>query len=584
MDVSKRLKTYQEGLLVLALRTTFPERSADIHWNRPISKYLIEPDITVGRVEQPEAIVCVAHSDSLKDSDKKFWRNAAELGLAKGRLSPAPLLVNVLFEAHYKPELIRIMANAFDAQIRLIEDLGAELLVRSAAGLVTGPLQGLGQEQTLAYLETQHLTKPAARSEFARLVTRLREVLTWGTRRNAGCWTALASDLPSASLVDALEFEPRGALRRGACKLLCFDPAHRRDTLLLAGSDRWGQVEPFAVGLGWAEGPVRGKYRVTDPDLIAMARSFDPGAVCATLARLAPDVLAGMQRVAVEPCRRFGEESEAIVACYRERAGDFASPAALGHLIDECYQDPSLGGRVGCRRPWVIDLGLAAGKAVRATPQGFGLSQLARELKVADPDRIRFLIPQYNAQACPLSAEFRREIARVLSAQFQRLRTAGAARQVQARLLHHLAHTLVEVKLCTYRLFRPAEELFRQACLAAGFEVARARLPAAGPFAGSRALLGTDGLLIRKGNLRLFVKVQSGARNTHDKAKELCGRILLSLKESQRGVRVPCSTLLVLDGPFKADEARLCRAAGWDRVVAMDRVSQEFLNGLTDAL
>ncbi len=580
MDVSKRLKTYQEGLLVLALRHAFPERAAEIHWNRPIGKHLIDPDITFGRAEHPEAIICVAHSASVKDSDKKFWRNAAELGLAKGRLCPAPLVVNVLFEGHYKPELVRGMANAFDAQIWLMEELRAECLVRSGPSLMAGSLKGKSPEQVLAYLESHHVSREPARGEFLRLAGRLGDVLTQGRRRHAGYWNALARALPPEDRVEGMEFESRGALRRGACKLLCFEPANRPETLRLAGSDQWGHVEPFAVGLGWAERSAFGNSRITDPDLIALARAFPATAVCEMAARLPHDALAGMQRVAVAPCRQFGAESESVLAYYRERVRAFASPAELACLLEKCYQDPSLGGRVRCPRPWVLDLGLAAGKAARATPQGYGLSQLARELRVPDPDRVRFLVPQYNARARPLPAAFRREIARALAGQFEQLRRAHPARRAEPLLLHYLAHTLVEVKLCTYRLFRPAEELFRQACLAAGYEVTAARLPVARRFAGTRGALGTEGLLVHRGGRRLFVKVQSGAKNTHDKAKELCGRVLFARERAGRDARLPRPTLLVLDGPFRPDEARLCRAAGWDRVVALDQVHAAFLSDL----
>ena len=53
------------------------------------------------------------------------------------------------------------------------------------------------------------------------------------------------------------------------------------------------------------------------PDLIALARSFPAAAVCEMTARLPPAALAGMQRVAVAPCRQFGTESESVLAYYR---------------------------------------------------------------------------------------------------------------------------------------------------------------------------------------------------------------------------------------------------------------------------
>ncbi len=585
MDISKQLKKYQEALIAHAIGRAFPSRKSDVHWNESLGDYFVDPDVTFGADKlAPEAILCVAHSDSEKESDKKFWRNAGELCLAKCRLSSRPLVVSIVFEPHYKPALLKAMARAFDSQISLIADIHAPHLVKVGPSLVTGPLRRYtNKDAIIDFIETSLVQKSPYREEFRRLSSTLKTLLTRRLTRNKAYWSSQAELLPSTCEVESLTFESTGALRRGISKLLCVPPAGRQAFYTAARDGRLSQLPTFVFGLGWAQKTIKTNHgRVNDADLRQLTAAFDWPVLKDTISNIPVNVLAGLERVGCQPCRDFGEESAAYADYFVRHAGAFTDKNQLERLIRGGFDEPNKILPAANGRRWLLDFGLAAGKAIKDRPQGYGLSQLARELSCDEPDRVRFWIPAYNSGRKPLPSVVGKQIAKALAGKFALLLTkTGSAEAAAASIAKWMAHTLVEVKLCTYRLFKPAEVLVAHTAMSAGLSVRRARLETCDRFTHASAGLGTDGLLLQKTEDQVFIKVQSGAKNTHDKAKELSGRIGLSSKQQPSGFAKRFSaSVLVLDGPFKQSEARMCYAAGWDYVVPLEAVSREFLASL----
>jgi hypothetical protein len=582
MDVSKQLKKFQEGVIAAALIKILPGRESEIYWNKKICDHLVNPDLTVGvNPEVPEIIICVAHSDSEKESDKKFWRNMAELTLAKARLPLRPLLISILFEEQYKPGLMEVMGRGFDAQIRLLGDLGLERLVSMGPSMTQVQLKGVTDPKSILKVVTNEiLADELVAAEFVRFSTHLENLLFSSTEKNKAYWKALQSVSPPAAELKKFEFKTTGALRRGVSKLMCFDESVWCSVLDCARDGGRATFPAFALGLGWLqETALKGKQEVFDKDLISLARAFPNSSVIRTLNSVTPNVRASMRRVAVDPCREFGQEVLKFQSFFGKEIDQFQDQNSLAELIEQGFSDPSLGGRIATERRWLLDFILAAGKAIPDRAQGFGLSKLADQLSCSDPHKVRFWFPKYNAGKSQLPAEVIVDVARVAAPIFSKLIDQyGSASSAGAMIAKWMVHTLVEVKLCTYRLFKPAELLVAAVLHDAEFTVNSGVLQTSSVFARGNSARTTSALIVDHPNGNVLVKVQSGAKNTHDKAKELCGRIGLSLKMQKSGAARPFAAhILVLDGPFTRDEAAMCRAAGWDEVIAADSLTSDSL-------
>ena len=579
MDISKRLKTYQEALIVLALRR-FREES-EVGWNRRIGPVFIDPDVTVGPdARRPEAIVCVAHSDSEKESDKKFWRNAAELALSKVHLTPRPTVLSVIFEQAYKPKLITAMDEMFDGQALLVRDLSALRLVDIGPTLTRGPLVRKSKDQVLEYLQEMLERDRALCGEFKRLSGWLKQKLQAKPLRHESYWNGLAGRVRRHRRTPHEEARPEAvSFRRGVSKLMCFKPDDRMRVLEMARDGRSGQLEPFALGLGWVRPRLNRSVQISDPDIRGIAGAFSPETIMTAVATIDPKVLRGLNRVGCDPCRRSGEEAASIAQFYIANRAEWSAPASMARLLNRCFADPSFGGAVDVTRPWMIEFCLAAGKAVAERAQGYGLAKLANEIAVPEPHRVRFWVPKYSSGEANLPSFATAEVARALSKQCASLQAKhGDAGAEGSAVLRWMAHTLVEVRLCTYRLFKPAELLVSAAARRAGIAVANGKLSTSEVFGGGTAVGGTEGLCLSLGRRRVFAKVQSGAKNPHDKAKELAGR--RGLSEGENGAGKYHRTVLILDGPFEREHIALCRAAGWDEVLFVESLREEYLSRL----
>ena len=581
MDISKRLKIYQEGLIVLALRST--NRSLGVHWNQPLGEHFIDPDVTLGpNPNLPQTIICVAHCDSEAESQKKFWRNVAELGLSKCGLPRKPLVINVIFEAFYKPELIHAMERLFDHQI-VLKPAGLGTLVDIGPSLVSGPLRNIKQHSSvLDAIATIIHQDRRLQHEFDLLKRVLGKVVTTRAKKNDDYWTVFGNRLPSPRQLTGFSFTAGGALRRGISKLLCFLPNERTHILSLARSNKADQFPQFAVGLGWVQPTLGGRGRIVDVDIMQLAASFSDNSILETIENIPPRVLGGLDRVAVQRCREMGLESSEIKNFYKAHYRVFLRTRTLSAAIKECFVDPTFDGKMAIGNRWIMNFCLAAGKALVDRAQGYGITKLGRELNFDGSDKVRFWIPRYNSGQEELDHEHVQAIARIFARQFRELHAKlDTADEVATAVLKWVVYTLVEVKLCTYGTFRPAEILFEQACLAVGFGVRKVILGANPQFVPVSGAATTNGLVISKPGFQCFVKVQSGSKNTHDKAKELAGRRMLLPRKKGRTLVDPYrQSLLVLDGPYTNDDAKKCFAAGWGRVVSLDSVNEDFLKQL----
>ena len=94
------------------------KRGWKVLWHEQPAWVTIEADLAIGKdKESIEALFMVTHSTSEKLSEKKFWRNYGELFQWKVQ-GPKPVLCyDILFDASFKPELLKINESFTDSTL-----------------------------------------------------------------------------------------------------------------------------------------------------------------------------------------------------------------------------------------------------------------------------------------------------------------------------------------------------------------------------------------------------------------------------------------------------------------------------------
>jgi hypothetical protein len=473
-----------------------------------------------------------------------------------------------------------MMAAMFDHQLLLIDDLKLNELVSCGPAFVNEVLKGVTKKDEILALLSKHISSNRRlNSQATSLAKTLLEVCKTRDLKNHEYWNNLQTVVSSQSDSHGV-FVASAGIRRGLSKLLCFDAKDRKSILGMARSSNLGAVANFAIGLGWAIRAPGGKLaRIDDDDIKTLASSLQDAVIEQTVANIPSSVLTGMTRTAIDPCRNAGERLTAICTYFSENSTSFSDISKLVLVFKSGFIDPTFGGKVPATSPWIFEFCLAIGKAIADRAQGFGLSQLARTIELKDPDSVRFWGPAYESGKAMPSDEQLKAISRVFASQCKVLLSRSGSPDVAGQAcIKWMAHTLVEVKLCTYPTFKPAELIVAQAAINSGYKVATSHLYASPVFSNSRSGGQTKGLVAVKGKKRIFIKVQSGAMNTRDKAKELAGRIASSfaLRAGGKFSSGFDESVLILDGPFKVAEAELCQMSGWNIVTSLEKVAEIF--------
>lgn len=112
-------KTY-EALLKVVL-DNLKKRDAfigNVYWNQTPNGIIVEPDFTIGNdKDHPTIVFLVTHSTTPNNSQMKCWRNLGELSDLKTTISPAPKVINVIFDSIIKTDLKALQDAAFDSQV-----------------------------------------------------------------------------------------------------------------------------------------------------------------------------------------------------------------------------------------------------------------------------------------------------------------------------------------------------------------------------------------------------------------------------------------------------------------------------------
>ena len=392
-------------------------------------------------------------------------------------------------------------------------------------------------------------------------------LLLRSTPRNSKMWAQFGKGLPPITQLDALKWDPNPGVRRGISKLLFLSElsadSNEFDSLVSGKQISNKKTKDVLKGLGWVSTSLRGNS-LYDADVTDAINSGALAVFGEVKSQMGADTYESMKRVAIGPLINIGNDVSSMGDYFEAEISAFTDPKKLKKVCLECLEDPTMGGRVTCHWPWILEYCIAIGKSLQDRAQGYGISQLARGMDTATADKIRFWFAKYSNGKRDFSDQ---DILAACAALSDVVRLSiekyGKSAQVSALANKWMTYQYSEIKLCTYPKFRPAEVLVQSALTANGINFRKGAIK---PKLAANSST-TEGLAVEHANRSVFIKAIGGSKNTHDKAKELAGRIAISRGGFDR-------YLLVLDGPYTLSEVRLMYGCGWDVVCSLENVAR----------
>jgi hypothetical protein len=569
----------------------------EVHWNPSLPSLMVEPDISVGPMNDPQTIVMITQSAARRTWDKKFWRNIGEIVDIRGAL-PDARIVSVTLGTEIKEELADVLARLVDDNVfpdrptrQEIEDW--------MSGFVAGASKD--RDELLEQISEVIARAPALVQAFSveagkRIVRRATAVRCWTP---ASQWLSRRNRDISRNPV---AWPEPIYVRRGLSKLLV---AGGPDLVLGSIDARLkveGSVGRALAESGWATKAIAG-WRVSDPEIAGVLQAYPRDVIqwvlhdcmSAEMSAMCADISSNEW---LDEVRDFLLQSERHLR----------SPEWLARQMEACRKDPSLGGKLKhvphkLSGVWIYRALVAMIKVAAQKKQGFGYEQFVADVRAlaGDGDALQ---PILNAggtdkaiRAAGTTDSLRRKLVDWVSglaecelAQWQVLlvstvlsnrigaipkeRFVNAASEFPA----FLRRATYEDRIASYPYFEPLPSLLRYFLNKEGVDhVLSERFPTlVSECSESVRGPGTIQVLI-VGDTIVHWKSVSDVGRDH-KTKELCGRgFTLRHRLSDSGLVVPfkgvARLVLVLDGEFSEKDVSNLRRAGWDLVVPSSEIA-----------
>lgn len=596
----ERIGKLYEALVFVSLQKALSKTSSlsPVTWNPPSSNLLVQPDVCVGDLSAPEAIFLITRSGARRGWDKKFWRNVGEIVDIRSHY-PATRLINISLGTEIKEELMEVLGLLVDSNLfpdRLVREY-IEAWVRSIeAG---SPNQ---QESIAGYIETKLKEAPSTIRQFVQdigvSVTKSKAArMPWAV---ASAW--LANRRGSAAAA-AASWNPPSSIRRGLAKLLIFgDPKAVLGDINAKLNLAPSLGESFAR-FGWASKSITG-WRVSDPELVSLLKSFDRPFIIRLLSRSTSDELNTI-------CADVASEnwlvatSNFIVA----NRANLKNARWLSQQLTIAQKDSTIGGLIqgtppnGLKGNWLYRVLVAFIKLASGLKQGYGYEQFVGDVRdIANDKGITKSIIEVGGSVDQIrragsTDSLRRKLVDWVSglrnvslSEWQILLIGSVLTQrlsqipdtkfgvVCKDLPAFMRRLTYEDRVAPYRFFEPLRAMIELALenrsipyeFHPRFEtlVSEASSSARGP--------GTTPI-IRVGSSVIHWKSAHGS-HTSDKTKELCGRgfclrhRLSSTSSAPEHIRTVKKLILVLDGDFTAKDVEHLATAGWDNVFRPDQM------------
>ena len=552
---------------------------------------MVEPDISVGPVDDPQTIVMITQSAARRTWDKKFWRNIGEIVNIRSVL-PHARIVSVTLGTEIKEELAEVLARLVDDNVFPQRALRQDI-EDWVSGLVAGSSKD--RDELLEQIATALARAPTTVRAFAvevgkRIVQSAKPSPGWVS---ASRWLAHRKEDIARSPV---AWPDSIYVRRGLSKLLV---AGEPDRVLRAIDARLNVDESVGKALaasGWATKSIAG-WRVSDPEIAGVLQAYPRDVIEWVLRDCVSEEISAMC-ADIASNEWLAEARDFLLRSQRQ----LRKPEWLAQQLEACRKDPSLGGSLihvprKLSGAWIYRALVALIKVAAQKKQAFGYEQFVADVRALAGDRAA-LQPILSAggtdkaiRAAGTTDSLRRKLVDWVSGlaecelshwQVLLVSTVLAKRvaaisterftEAASELPAFLRRTTYEDRIASYPYFEPLPSLLRfyfqkQAMdhtLAERFPtlVSECSESARGP--------GTIQVIV-VGDTVLHWKSVSDVGRDH-KTKELCGRgFTLRHRLSDAGVVVPFKgvsrLVLVLDGEFSEMDVSHLRRAGWDLVV-----------------
>jgi hypothetical protein len=600
MAGEKRGITFEVAVL-FAIRSGGARLSA--HWNVKPSGMTIDPDITVGDdPEDPETIILVSRPASYLDSNRKFWRNIAELWEAKTTLTRVPRVISVQFGDGMKGDLLKLSHKCFDTFIHVDEDSDMAPLVGFVESLAE-EMPPTQQDKIDFFRNAISAAKEPVREAFRLLTKTLVDSLAIENDFAKSIWKKERKRLQSSSGVNHTNRETH--LRRGLAKLLL---STEPDLTMQAAVTGKTIKENAVYELFGISRKSIGGERIVDSEIIGVCREIDDEVLLQLITHFRSEE--NLSTI-IAPLLDLPSVIQ-LVTHLTKVWGGLGEPTNLFRELKKCHQDPvaycdGLGvSKCKYARPGAVaEMVHEIFRAAMGKRQAFGMSGLLIKLRhqqkaPSEKNRLEKLAASLGISdkrwrsATTVSYGYRDWMYGDLRnnfslTEFELLRIADVLSSTIAKVsvsniksdavVAEWSHNLFETKIASYREFRPLDVLLEHV-----MRRSRIRFKRVLYFPSiwhEKAKLDGESINKRSGTTTLYVTPKAiintqsatSAGSSHKK-KELMARAVSSRyhldagKVVDRGVK----WILLIDGKFSDDEIASVLKAGWDRVFYPDEM------------
>jgi hypothetical protein len=591
MAGEKKGKAY-EALVKLALEQLKWKGvlSESIFWDEKPDGMSIVPDLTIGvSKDEPHILLLITHSGAAGNSHMKTWRNMGELAEAKVCLPNIPRVFNIAFDSVIKENLKLALAASFDGQL-LVGDLdyGKALQDWIDQNLKRFPKE---KEAKVTFLDAESKSDKILKKLLKQFTDDLDKLLK---QRASAELDALWTMERQRKHVTRVPRARNTFARRGLSKLLIFEDIDV--ALRLYSGQRVAQTEipGYAYDLlytvrGAEHGPLAGlamgRATPTDEE-ISNAVSLLGYSTAKYLLRKAPLGKIEGWLVSLRNIPHLRVIGDYIYDHYDQLCDSAILAKQLSHLHKDpsaLVKDKSLPANWPPQNIWLFEVLLELSRLDEDNSTAYGYAQLERDCekivgmpRAGDPI-YRMTIPGWVHRRIDvaLPTKVLDGICVVISNKLSNIGKKRVKELLTDEALKKLLGSIIETKLCTYRLYEPLKLLIEHTtprCTSVSYRSCF----------GERAGLGgqaTKTTILQKG--KTLINWQS-AHSTHtkDKKKELCGRAV-SLRytwdaKNRKFVARPsvAKLILVVDGTWSRDDLNALARAGWDEIYYPDDMGE----------
>jgi hypothetical protein len=540
----------------------------------------IEPDIAIGKDKDSiEVLLLVTHTISEKMSEKKFWRNAAELFQWKVQ-GPKPVRVlDVLFASKFKPELKKVSEAIMDGVL----DLGLTVHGKFLIGYVKEHMKSFGATDDARYQKVKELCDADCEKYDKSFATAL---------INVGNDLKVLLTKDNVMLLKLWELERKidkekrpypkskiSIVRNGIAKLMLLEPGLRAlvYSQILQGADiPFDAVPKYALSLGLIVENAD-TASVQDPDVHSVVKLLKADQCEAVLARVPPRMA---QYISI---LRAPENNQLACKFVVKEFDRLSTPEGMQKALMRCYSDPrellAEAGKVA-REPvehWLFVYCMTIEKVRAGRVVAYGYSNLAEETGIPEIGSLGgVLISPFINREKPLKPEILKAVSKVFSAKVKELGKEGLVGQQFQKVMGEMLIQRQMYTLSVYRFFDPIGDLIKFALEEKGIPWQEKMIPTClREFADAKA--AKTKYLTVDDDILIFSQSCHGS-HVNDKTKELSARFRATKVEwdgekfKQRSSAD--KIFFVADGDWRNEDLEMLSRSGASEIYFPDGVKK----------